>query len=98
MAPGLGRVLRRCVPHPRRLSRFPASAPALGAVHGRLHADGIQQGVIGAAWHAGNSGVRLVTREDRELLAELAQLNTDMVPLAMRVMDDSASSAEQKDY
>jgi len=36
-----------------------------------------------------------VTREDRELLAEQARLNSDMAPLAMRVMDDSASTAEQ---
>ncbi|MGH3922253.1 MAG: hypothetical protein ACRDRY_03185 [Pseudonocardiaceae bacterium] len=35
-------------------------------------------------------------REDRELLAELAQINTAMAPLAMRIMDDSASAAEQK--
>lgn len=37
-------------------------------------------------------------REDRELLAELARLNNDMAPLAMRVMDDSASIAEQAHY
>ncbi len=37
-------------------------------------------------------------REDRELLAELAQINTDTVPLAMRIMDDSASAAEQRHY
>lgn len=37
-------------------------------------------------------------REDRELLAELAQLNSDMTPLAMRIMDDSASAAEQQGY
>lgn len=37
-------------------------------------------------------------REDRELLAELARLNSDMTPLAMRIMDDSASAAEQQDY
>jgi hypothetical protein len=39
-----------------------------------------------------------VIREDRELLAELARLNTDMAPLAMRVMDGSASIAEQAHY
>jgi hypothetical protein len=39
-----------------------------------------------------------VTREDRELLDELARLNSDMAPLAMRVMDDSASTAEQAHY
>lgn len=34
-------------------------------------------------------------REDRELLAELARVNTDVVPLAMRVMDGSATAEEQ---
>ena len=34
-------------------------------------------------------------REDRELLAELAQLNTAMPPLALRIMDGSAGTAEQ---
>lgn len=37
-------------------------------------------------------------REDRELLAELARLNTDMVSFAMRIMDDSASADEQQNY
>ncbi|MGH3777774.1 MAG: hypothetical protein ACRDRR_18930 [Pseudonocardiaceae bacterium] len=37
-------------------------------------------------------------REDRELLAELARLNSDMAPLAMRIMDSSASAAEQVRY
>ncbi len=37
-------------------------------------------------------------REDRELLAELARLNSDIVPLAMRIMDGSASTAEQAHY
>lgn len=37
-------------------------------------------------------------REDRELLAELARLNSDMASLAMRIMDDSASAAEQQNY
>lgn len=37
-------------------------------------------------------------REDRELLAELARLNSDMAPFAMRVMDGSASIAEQAHY
>jgi hypothetical protein len=39
-----------------------------------------------------------VIREDRELLAELAKLNQEMAPLAMRMMDDSASAAEQAHY
>lgn len=37
-------------------------------------------------------------REDRELLAELARLNTEMVPLAMRIMEASASADEQAHY
>jgi hypothetical protein len=37
-------------------------------------------------------------REDRELLTELARLNTTMTPLALRIMDGSASAAEQRDY
>lgn len=37
-------------------------------------------------------------REDRELLVELARLNGDMVSLALRIMDDSASAAEQQHY
>ncbi|MGH3981011.1 MAG: hypothetical protein ACRDRZ_18780 [Pseudonocardiaceae bacterium] len=34
-------------------------------------------------------------REDRELLAELARVNSDAAPLAMRVMDESATADEQ---
>ena len=37
-------------------------------------------------------------REDRELLAELARLNTAMASLAMGIMDGSASAVEQHDY
>ena len=37
-------------------------------------------------------------REDRELLTELARLNREMAPLALRMMDGSASAAEQQDY
>jgi len=36
--------------------------------------------------------------EDRELLTELARLNRDMPTLALRVMDGSASTAEQTHY
>lgn len=35
-------------------------------------------------------------REDRELLVELASVNSDVVPVAMRVMDDSATAEEQR--
>ncbi len=37
-------------------------------------------------------------REDRELLAELARLNGDMAPLGLRIMEGSASAAEQQHY
>lgn len=37
-------------------------------------------------------------RDDRELLAELARLNREMTSLAMRIMEGSASTAEQQDY
>jgi len=37
-------------------------------------------------------------REDRELLAELARLNTDMAPLGLKIMEGSASTAEQAHY
>lgn len=37
-------------------------------------------------------------REDRELLTELARLNRELAPLAMRMMEDSASIAEQQNY
>jgi hypothetical protein len=39
-----------------------------------------------------------VIREDRELLTELARLNTAMEPLALRIMDGSAGAAEQAHY
>jgi NADH:ubiquinone oxidoreductase subunit D len=35
-----------------------------------------------------------VIREDRLLLAELGRLNTDVVPLAMHIMDESATAEE----
>jgi hypothetical protein len=39
-----------------------------------------------------------VIREDRELLAELARLNSAMASLALRIMDGSATAGEQWDY
>jgi hypothetical protein len=39
-----------------------------------------------------------VIREDRELPAELAEINIAMAPLAMRIMDGSAGVAEQTHY
>lgn len=35
-------------------------------------------------------------RKDRELLAELARVNSEVVPVAMRIMDDSATVEEQR--
>ncbi len=40
-------------------------------------------------------GAVAVIREDRELLAALARLNTDVVPLAMRIMDESVTAEER---
>lgn len=37
-------------------------------------------------------------REDRELLAGLARLNSDMVPLAMKMMAGSATADEQYSF
>jgi hypothetical protein len=39
-----------------------------------------------------------VIREDRELLAELARLNTAMAPLAVSIMEGTASADEQHTY
>jgi hypothetical protein len=39
-----------------------------------------------------------VIREDRELLAELARLNGEMAPLAMRIMEGTSPAAEQQHY
>jgi hypothetical protein len=36
----------------------------------------------------------VVIREDRLLLAELRRINTDVVPLAMRIMDETATAEE----
>lgn len=37
-------------------------------------------------------------RKDRELLVELARVNTDVVPLAMRIMEENATAAEQYEF
>ncbi|MGH3903475.1 MAG: hypothetical protein ACRDTE_04695 [Pseudonocardiaceae bacterium] len=37
-------------------------------------------------------------RADRELLADLARMNSDVAPLAMRLMDDSATTEEQQNF
>lgn len=39
-----------------------------------------------------------MSREDRELLVELARINTAMASLALRIMEGSASAAEQACY
>lgn len=37
-------------------------------------------------------------REDRELLAEPARLNGDMAPLALRMLEGTATGAQQRHY
>lgn len=37
-------------------------------------------------------------REDRELLTELARVNRELAPLAMRIMEGSADATEQRFY
>jgi hypothetical protein len=37
-------------------------------------------------------------RADRELLADFARMNSDVVTLAMQIMDDSATSEEQQTF
>lgn len=37
-------------------------------------------------------------RADRELLADLARLNSDVTPLAMRLIDDTATREEQQTF
>jgi hypothetical protein len=39
-----------------------------------------------------------VIRADRELLANLVRMNSDVVPLATRIMDDSATLDEQQTF
>ena len=43
-------------------------------------------------------GVVTVLREERELLAELARINTGIPALGLRIMEGSASPAEQRHY
>lgn len=40
----------------------------------------------------------VVIRKDRELLAELARLNSDVTPFAMRIIDGSVTAAEQHEF
>ena len=40
----------------------------------------------------------LVIREDRLLLADLGRLNTDVVPLAMRIIDERATADEYRAF
>lgn len=39
-----------------------------------------------------------VIREDRKLLAELARLNSDVTPFAMRIIEDNITAAEQHEF
>ncbi|MCA1704067.1 MAG: hypothetical protein LC808_12710 [Actinobacteria bacterium] len=57
-------------------------APALGAAHHRI----------------GARGATAMEPGDRELLAELARINTDIPALGLRIMEGSASVAEQQHY
>lgn len=36
--------------------------------------------------------------EDRELLAELARLNSDVAPFAMRIIDGTVTANEQREF
>ena len=60
--------------------------------------DGKAQYPAGGAGTGHDAGRRAVIREDRELLAELARVNGDMASLGMRIIDGSASAAEQAHY
>jgi hypothetical protein len=39
-----------------------------------------------------------MNREDRELLAELRRLNSDVVPFAMKIMDESVTVTAEEQY
>ncbi len=39
-----------------------------------------------------------MNREDRELLAKLRRLNSDVAPLAMKIMDESVTVTAQEQY
>jgi hypothetical protein len=39
-----------------------------------------------------------MNHEDRELLAELRRLNSDVVPLAMKIMDESIAVTAEEQY
>jgi hypothetical protein len=39
-----------------------------------------------------------IDREDRELLAELGRLNSDVVPLAMKIMDESVTVIAEEQH
>jgi len=41
---------------------------------------------------------RDMIREDRELLAELGRLNSDVVPLAMKIMDEGVTVTAEEQY
>ncbi len=40
----------------------------------------------------------VMIREDRELLAELGRLNSDVVPFAMKMMDESVTVTAEEQY
>ena len=39
-----------------------------------------------------------MNREDRELLAELRRLNSDVVPFAMKIMDERVTVIAEEQY
>jgi hypothetical protein len=39
-----------------------------------------------------------VNRDDRVLLADLGKLNRDVAPLAVRILDEKATAAEQLEF
>lgn len=74
-------------------------AAAAGARRGvRQRATSKQQGRKSVQRPHAWDGDAAVIRDDRELLTELARLNRDMASLALRIMDESASVAEQRHY
>jgi hypothetical protein len=56
--------------------------------------------VVSNSWYRRDTreGDAAVIRDDRELLAELARLNSAMVSFALRIMEGSASGDEQRYY
>jgi hypothetical protein len=89
------------VPHGRpdtsvRLDRAPALGASQDADLGAGGSGG-ERHEPGRGIRRGLRGVSAVIRDDRELLAELARVNSDVTPFAMRVMDESVTAEEQRE-